>query len=144
LRPVLWEVADIVEQIFRIAFVEDLLHPRPEEFDAATCDYQADHGLSMTGMREAMRQYGTLTEIHERAQVIALMRLYARCWRPLVPEGGMKGARLLRSLCLKGFWCTILPIGARCCTDRTPTGQKGSPTCHNILIQQSFRYFPPL
>jgi len=47
MRPVLWEVADIVEQIFRIA----------------------------------------CTEIHERAQVIALMRLYGRCWRPWEPEG---------------------------------------------------------
>jgi hypothetical protein len=74
LRPILWEVADIVEQIFRIACTENL-HPRPEEYDAATCDYAAEHGLSMTRMREATRQYGTVGEIHERAQVIALMRL---------------------------------------------------------------------
>jgi hypothetical protein len=39
-------------------------------------------------MHEQMRQYGTLTEIHERAQVIALMRLSARRWRPLAPEKG--------------------------------------------------------
>jgi hypothetical protein len=31
---------------------------------------------SLTGMGERMRQYGTLSEIHERAQVVALMRLY--------------------------------------------------------------------
>jgi len=86
LRPVLWEVADIVEQIFRIACTENL-HPRPEEYDAAACDYQAEHGLSVTGMCEQMRQYGTLTKIHERAQVIALMHFYARCWRPSNPEG---------------------------------------------------------
>jgi hypothetical protein len=77
MRPVLWEVADIVEQIFRIACTENL-HPVPEEYDAATCDYAAAHGLSVTGMGERMRQYGTLGEVHERAQVIALMRIYAR------------------------------------------------------------------
>jgi hypothetical protein len=88
LRPVLWEVADIVEQIFRIACTENL-HPRPEEYDA----YQADHGLTYSGMCEAMRQYGTLTEIHERAQVIALMRLYGRRWRPLAPGGGVRRGR---------------------------------------------------
>jgi hypothetical protein len=86
LRPVLWEVADVVEQIFRIAYTENL-HPRPEEFDAAACDYQADHGLTYSGMCEAMRQYGTLSEIRQRAQVISLMRLYERRWRPWDPEG---------------------------------------------------------
>ena len=91
-RPVLWEVADIVEQIFRIACTENL-HPRPEGYDAACCDYQAKHGLSVTRMREQMRQHGTLSEIHRRAQVIAPMRLYAKCWRPLAPEGGMRGYR---------------------------------------------------
>jgi len=54
LRPVLWEVADIVEQIFRIACTENL-HPRPD-YDAPCCDYQAEHGLSVTRMREQMRQ----------------------------------------------------------------------------------------
>jgi hypothetical protein len=83
---VLWEVADIVEQIYTIALTENL-YPRPEEFDAAACDYQADHGLTYSKMCEAMRQYGTLTEIHERAQVIALMRLYRARWRPWDPEG---------------------------------------------------------
>ena len=51
LHPVLWEVADIVEQIFRIACTENLF-PRPEEYDAATCDYAAAHGLSVNAMRE--------------------------------------------------------------------------------------------
>jgi hypothetical protein len=37
LRLVLWEVTDIVEQIFRIARTENL-HLRPGEYDAATCD----------------------------------------------------------------------------------------------------------
>jgi hypothetical protein len=85
---VLWEVADIVEQIS----CTENLRPRPEEYDAAACDYQADHGLTYSGMCEAMRQYGTLTEIHERAQVIALMRLYGRRWRPLAP-GGRRASR---------------------------------------------------
>ena len=86
LRPVLWEVADIVEQIFRIAYTDNL-HPRSEDYDAATCDYQADHGLTYAGMCAAMRQYGTLSEIHQRAQVIALMRRYKARWRPWDPEG---------------------------------------------------------
>jgi hypothetical protein len=54
---VLWEVADIVEQIYRIACIENL-HPRPEEFDAATCDYQAEHGLTYARMCEVRHQYG--------------------------------------------------------------------------------------
>jgi hypothetical protein len=94
-KQTLWEVADIVEQIFFIAFVENL-HPRPGDYDAATCDYAAEHGLSVTGMGEAMRQSGTLTEIHERAQVIALMRFYAGRWRPWNPEDGVRGRRIAR------------------------------------------------
>ena len=42
-------------------------------------------------MQKALRQYGTLSEIHERAQLIALMRFYARRWRPFDPEGGAPG-----------------------------------------------------
>src|SRR5262249_48033130 len=80
------EVADIVEQIFRIAATCDL-NPRPEEYDAAACDYAAEHGLSVTGMCEQMRQYGTLSEAHERALLIALMRLYEGRRRPWRPEG---------------------------------------------------------
>ena len=79
MRPVLWEVADIVEQIFRIACTENL-HPRPEEYDAATCDYQGDHGLTYSRMCKQMN--GAFGEIHERAQVIALMRFYRTRWRP--------------------------------------------------------------
>jgi len=95
---VLWEVADTVEQIFRIAATCDL-HPRPKDYDAAACDYQAAHGLSDTAMHEALRSSLTaMREIRERAQVIALLRLYAKCWRPLVPEGGhariSQGARV--------------------------------------------------
>ena len=92
MRPVLWEVADVVEQIFRIACSENL-HPRPEEFDAAACDYQAANGLTYSKMREEMHQYGAMLEINERAQVIALMRLYRARWRPWDPEG----ARMRRS-----------------------------------------------
>ena len=91
-RPRLCELADIVEQIFRIACTENL-HPRPEEYDAATCNYVAEHGLSDSAMRSKMRQYGTLTEIHERAQVIALMRLYGRRWRVWDCEGRQHRSR---------------------------------------------------
>jgi hypothetical protein len=70
---VLWDVADIVEQIFRVACIENL-HPRPEECGAAACDYQAQHGLSDSAMHEAMRgNLMAMREIRERAQVIALM-----------------------------------------------------------------------
>jgi hypothetical protein len=47
-------------------------------------------------MCAAMRQYGTLSEVHERAQVIALMRFYRARWRPWDPEGGMRGYRKAR------------------------------------------------
>jgi hypothetical protein len=89
LRPVLWEVADVVEQIYRIACTENL-HPRPEEYDAAAVDYQAAHGLSYSRMCKEMNQYGALGEIHERAQVIALMRFYRARWRVWDPEGRRK------------------------------------------------------
>jgi methyl coenzyme M reductase subunit C len=38
-------------------------------------------GSAGAGDTGELRQYGTLTEIHERAQVIALMRVYGRRWR---------------------------------------------------------------
>jgi hypothetical protein len=38
-------------------------------------------------MCEQMRQYGTLSEIHQRALLIALIRLYGARWRPSDPEG---------------------------------------------------------
>jgi len=63
------------------------LHPRPEDIEAATCDFAAERRLSANGTATAMREYGTLTEIHERAQVIALMRFYSTRWRPWNPEG---------------------------------------------------------
>jgi hypothetical protein len=84
---VLWEVANIVEQIFRIACIENL-RPRPEDYDTAADDYRAECGLSDTAMHEALRSSLTaMREIRERAQVIALMRLYAKRWRPWDPEG---------------------------------------------------------
>jgi hypothetical protein len=49
LIPVLWEVADTVEQIYRVAWTENL-HPRSEDYDAAACDYAAEHGLSDSAM----------------------------------------------------------------------------------------------
>jgi hypothetical protein len=53
-KPILWEVADIVEQIFTIALVEDLT-PTPEDRYAAILGHQADHGLSVPQMRERLR-----------------------------------------------------------------------------------------
>ena len=50
MRPVLLEVADVVEQIFRIACTADLRDITLEDYDAAACDYQADHGLTYCGM----------------------------------------------------------------------------------------------
>jgi hypothetical protein len=38
-------------------------------------------------LKKGSRQYGTLGEIHERAQVITLMRFYEARWRPCDPEG---------------------------------------------------------
>src|SRR5215472_13029106 len=93
LRPVLWEVADIVEQIFRIACTEDLRDIAPDDYDAAASDYQAAHELSETAMRKALRSSLTaMRKVRERAQVIALMRLYVRRWRPFEPEGGYRRA----------------------------------------------------
>jgi hypothetical protein len=87
LRPSLHELADILEQMFFIAATCDL-DPRPEEIDAAACDYQADHGLSYSKMCEVMGRHGAFSpEIRERAQVIALMCFYRGRWRPWDPEG---------------------------------------------------------
>ena len=93
LRPVLWEVANIVEQIFTIAASCDLRDVTAEDREVAIHAYQAEHGLTVTRLRDALRSSLTaVREVRERAQVIALMRLYARCWRPLAPEkGGMRG-----------------------------------------------------
>jgi hypothetical protein len=84
MRPVLWEVADIVEQTFRIAYTESL-HPRPEEYDAADCDYAAERGLSdRNGRADAPVRH---PERDSRArQVVALIRLYGARRRPLDPE----------------------------------------------------------
>jgi hypothetical protein len=48
-------------------FPPERIVPLPEEYDAAACDYQAAHAYSR--MCKEMHQYGTLTGIHERAQV---------------------------------------------------------------------------
>jgi hypothetical protein len=79
LKPSLRELADIFEQIFHIACTKNL-HSRPEEYDAAACDYQAAHGLTYSASKCTNK--GTFSGIHERAQEIALMRLYAKRWRP--------------------------------------------------------------
>jgi hypothetical protein len=84
-RPVLWEVADILEQIFRIACTENL-HPRVEDFETARRDYQAAHGLTNTSMREGLGLKAS-REILERAQEIVLMRFYEKRWRVWDSEG---------------------------------------------------------
>ena len=131
LKPSLHELADILEQIFFIACTENL-HPRPEEFDAATCDYAAEHGLSYSAMGLAMRQYGTLTEIHERARVIALMRFYRARWRPWDPEGRRAGRpsrqprkpRREKRAPQPSFAGTPLPPPARRCHRPAETGAR--------------------
>ena len=55
-KPSLHELADILEQIF-----------------------QAAHGVTSASK---CTNKGTFSGIHERAQEIALMRLYAKRWRP--------------------------------------------------------------
>lgn len=80
-NPILWEVADVVEQIFTIALVEDLT-PTPEDRYAAILGHQADHGLSVPQMRGCLRCcYGTMRQVDERARQVRLMRLYAGRWR---------------------------------------------------------------
>jgi len=75
LRPVLWEVADVVEQIFRIAATCNL-HPTPRGVRRPRpAIHRAAHGLTYSRMREEMNEYGAMLEINERAQVTALMRL---------------------------------------------------------------------
>jgi hypothetical protein len=57
-KPV--QVADVDEQIFTIALVEDLT-PTPEDRYAAILGHQADHGLSVPQMRERLSCcYGTM------------------------------------------------------------------------------------
>jgi hypothetical protein len=87
-KPVLWEVADVVGQVFAIACVADLT-PTAEHRYAAILGYQADHDLSVPQMRERLRCcYGTMREVDERARHVRLMRLYAGRWRVWEFRGG--------------------------------------------------------
>jgi hypothetical protein len=81
-KPILWEVADVVEQMFTIALVEDLT-PTPQDLYAAILGHQADHGLSVPQMRERLRCcYGTMREVDERARQVARLAV-ARLVREL-------------------------------------------------------------
>jgi hypothetical protein len=94
MRPVLWEVADIVEQIFRIAATCDLRDLTPEDREAAIHAYRAMHDLTVTRLRDALRSSLTaIQEVRELSHQAKLMRNYARCLRPLVPEGGVRRGR---------------------------------------------------
>jgi hypothetical protein len=89
LRPSLHELADILGECFRIACLADFRFATDDDYAAAASDYQAEHKLSDAKMREILRHGCPITnpEIRERAQLIMLMRLYARHWRPDQPDG---------------------------------------------------------
>ena len=92
----LWEVADVVEQIFCIACVEDLT-PTADDRYAAILGFQADHGVSVPQMRERLRSCcEALTEVDQRARQVCLMRMYAKRWRVFDCEsrGRFRGAKV--------------------------------------------------
>ena len=94
LFPVLWEVAGIVEQIFTVAATCDLRDVTPEDPEAAIHSYQAGHGLTATRLRDVLRSSLTaMREVDELCRKAKLMRIYAKCWRPLAPEGRHARAR---------------------------------------------------
>jgi hypothetical protein len=53
LRPVLWEIADIVEQTFAIAC--ESLYPTANDRHAATRDYRAERRLTKTRIQDVLR-----------------------------------------------------------------------------------------
>jgi len=89
IKPVvLWEVADVVEQIFTLAMTCDLRTVTPEDHEAAVRTYQAEHDLPTTRLREVLRSSLTaMREVDELGRQAKLMRIYMRCWRPCEPEG---------------------------------------------------------
>jgi hypothetical protein len=93
----LWEVADVIEQIFRIAWTEDL-HASPEDRYAAILDYQAEHRLAIGRMQEALRSsFTVMQDIDQRASLIKLARLYAKHWRVFDADKGGPPAVYLRN-----------------------------------------------
>ena len=53
-KPVLWELADVVEQIITIAATVNLT-PTVDDYGAARCDFMAEHRLSKTRVQDEMR-----------------------------------------------------------------------------------------
>ena len=98
MQHTLWEVADVIEQIYTIAFTQNL-YPSSEDRQAAMADYQAEHEFSTHRLCELLRyNYLTMREIEQRAIRVKLMRLYARRWRPWDSEDrlSMRRARQAR------------------------------------------------
>ena len=70
-KPVLWELADVVEQIFTIAFTENL-YPSTEPLRRPS-RYAAEHRLSRTRLESAMR--GSLLAMWEVEEIACRLRL---------------------------------------------------------------------
>src|SRR5262245_25557383 len=85
-RPSLVEVADAVEQIYTIAFTENL-YPSTEDRRAASLEYAAEHRLSRTRLEAVMRSsLQAMREVEEIARRLRLLQLYGQRWRPWTPD----------------------------------------------------------
>ena len=83
MRPVLREIADILEQTFAIACIESL-YPTANDRHAAIGDYRAEYRLTKTRMQDVLRS-NLMRDIEERAKCAVLVRLYwrrRRVWDP--------------------------------------------------------------
>jgi hypothetical protein len=102
MQKTLWEVADVIEQIYTIAFTENL-QPDLEDREAAILDYRAEQKVARTTMQERLRCcYVTMTEIRLRGQLIKLMRLYNNGSGVLAARAGTR-LELLRKFRRKRF-----------------------------------------
>jgi hypothetical protein len=82
----LWEVAAVVEQIYTIAFTEDL-RPTLEDRGAARHEYAAEHQLTRTRLETVMRSsLLAMREVEEIARRLRLLQLYGRRCRPRTPD----------------------------------------------------------
>jgi hypothetical protein len=109
LRLSLHELVDILEQIFTIAATCDLRDVTSEDREAAIHAYQAAHGLSATRLRDVPRSsLAAMREVDDLSRQAKLIRIYAKCWRLLVPEGGMRGHRKARR---RGRCCIVAFAG---------------------------------
>ena len=81
----LWELADVVEQIFTIACTENL-YPTTDDRYAAAHEYQAEHQLTY-GMQDEMRSnLVAMRDVEERACRIKLMPAELQSGIPGVPD----------------------------------------------------------